>query len=227
MSSIRLKPDELDLLARLIDRRDSAHLAGITTDPFSAIELNGGVSVLACPGRTGREQAATLTIHRLRSAGLFQVISENKSTLTFDLVDDVRDQLELLREAAGQPSLVGQERAARASAEDQLSGLQVKVEADAGEREARRQATSKRVGRWAFRVALIGLVAVYLLATAIMALATTVVIAGIVAAGLLGLIGVLSWGFHLDAFAAAHWVETRVAGRFKGWLDAFEMDEHG
>lgn len=225
--SIRLKPDELDLLARLIDRRDSAHLAGITTDPFYALELNGGVSVLVCPGRTGRDQVATLTIHRLRSVGLFHVISENKNTLTFDLVDDVRDQLELLREAAGQPSLVGQERAARANAEDQLSRLQVNVEADAGEREARRQATSRRVGRWAFRVALIGLVAVYLLATAIVALATTVVIAGIVAAGLLGLIGVLSWAFHLDAFAAAHWVETRVAGRFGRWLDSFETDEHG
>lgn len=119
------------------------------------------------------------------------------------------------------------ERAARANAEDQLSRLQVNVEADTGEREARRQATSRRVGRWTFRVALIGLVAVYLLATAIVALATTVVIAGIVAAGLLGLIGVLSWAFHLDAFAAAHWVETRIAGRFRRWLDSFETDEHG
>jgi hypothetical protein len=34
MSTIRLRPDELDLVARLIDKRDSAHLSGHTSDPF-------------------------------------------------------------------------------------------------------------------------------------------------------------------------------------------------
>ena len=35
MSSIILKPDELRFIALMIDKRDSAHLSGHTTDAFS------------------------------------------------------------------------------------------------------------------------------------------------------------------------------------------------
>jgi hypothetical protein len=55
LSAIRLKPDELDLIARMIDKRASAHLSGHTSDPLRAITPNGGVTILSYPGGMGTE----------------------------------------------------------------------------------------------------------------------------------------------------------------------------
>lgn len=222
---MRLRPDELDLIAHLIDKRDSAHLSGHTSDPFQAVSLNGGVSILVFPGRTGRDSVPTLTFDRLMSLGVFHVFSRKKNVVTFDLVDDIRDRLEQLKAEAGQPSLLAREREARARAEDRQSILEQTLEHGARKRAERRDDFAARVGRWGFRLAIAALVVIYLLATWIVSLVATPALASIAAAALLAIVGVMSWAFRLDAFAAAHWVEAQVASRTRAWLHRFEAED--
>jgi len=225
MTTIRLQPDELDLIARMIDKRDSAHLSGHTTDPFRVVELNGGTSVLSYPGRTGADNIPTRTIYRLRNLDLFQVFSHEKNVLVFDLADDIRDRLEQLRHEAGQPSPLTQELMARARAEDQQSKLETSIQRASRAREARRQAFADRIGRWVKRVAIVVIIGIYAAASIIVAIFTTPAIAGIAATGILAIIAILSWVFHLDAYAAVRALERRVAKAVEGWLDNFEARE--
>lgn len=222
MTTIRLRPEELDLVTRMIDKRDSAHLSGHTTDPFQALALNGGASMIVFPGRTGRQEVPSITMARLKSLGLFQVYGQNKNVTTFDLADDIRDQLERLRDESGRPSLLAQERNARARAEGRQSELETALERGARRRQAQRQAFSGRVGRVAKWLAAGGLIALYAAATLLVAILTTPVVVIAVAIGLLLLITTLDWAFRLDAYRAVGWLEAKVAARAERWAEQFD-----
>lgn len=116
---------------RLIDMRDSAHLAGHTDDPFHLVRFNGNESVLFSPGRTEGINISTLAIRRLEDLGLFHVFDVAAKGFTFDLVDDVRDRLEEMRVALGQPSRLGEVEAAKERAEAAQRDLEAKVRVSA------------------------------------------------------------------------------------------------
>jgi hypothetical protein len=225
VSAIRLRPEELDLLVRMLDRRDSAHLAGVTSDVFQATELNGGTSVLFYPGHSGGEDVPSLTVSRFRSLGVFHVIKEWGEGFTFDLVDDIRDRLEQLRQAAGQPTLLGEAVAARQQAGAELTALQARVEQAAGERQAKREAFASAVGRWANRLATLVSIGLYAAATIVAMVVTTPAFGGIVGGVVLAVLAILSWRFHLDAFAAAHALERRTTRAIENWLRTFDAAE--
>lgn len=102
------KQSDIDLLARLIDIRDSADLAGHTDDLFRQIDVNGPDAVVFGPGRNNRHVISKIKMRRLRDLGLFYVIDTGATGFTFDLADDVRDRLEQMRVAVGR--LPGRQR---------------------------------------------------------------------------------------------------------------------
>jgi hypothetical protein len=129
--TIRPKKSDIDLLVRLIDMRDSARLAGHTDDPFRLFEFNGTESVLFSPGRNEGTDISTLAMRRLQHLGLFHIIDVLAKGFTFDLVDDVRDRLEEMRVALGQPSRLGEVEAAKERAEAAQRDLEAKVRVSA------------------------------------------------------------------------------------------------
>jgi hypothetical protein len=97
------KQSDIDLLAQLIDIRNSADLAGHTDDLFREFDPQGAEAIVFGPG--GNSQVVSkLTMRRLRDLGLFYVIDSGPHVLRFDLADDVRDRLEQMRVAAGRLS---------------------------------------------------------------------------------------------------------------------------
>lgn len=97
------KQSDIDLLARLIDIRHSADLAGHTDDLFRQIDVNGPDAVVHGPGRNN-QVISKIKMRRLRDLGLFYVIDTGSKGFTFDLADDVRDRLERMRVAVGRLS---------------------------------------------------------------------------------------------------------------------------
>jgi hypothetical protein len=89
------KQSDIDLLARLLDIRKSADLAGLTNDLFSQID---------CPGRNNLV-VPKIKMRRLRDLGLFYVIHTGATGFTFDLADDVRDRLDQMRVAVSKISV--------------------------------------------------------------------------------------------------------------------------
>lgn len=98
------KQSDIDLLARLIDIRDSADLAGLTTDLFSQIDFQGADATVFGPGRNNLV-VPKIKMRRLRDLGLFYVIDTGAKGFTFDLADDVRDRLEQMRVAVSKLSV--------------------------------------------------------------------------------------------------------------------------
>jgi len=234
--TIRPKPEDIDLLAQLIDMRDSAHLAGHTQDAFNLARFQGTQSLLISPGRSGSIQVSTFAMDRLRDLGLFRVISVRENGLTFDLVDDVRDQLEEMRVTAGQPSRMGEleaavERAegAREAAEAARRDLETKIAAAARSRADLRAAFARRVGRRVRRVAMLALGAFYVGVAVIagyfaLSLPQPVAIAIVVVAVGLALLG---WLRHIDGFSLATGLESRVVARIIRWLASFDGEKEG
>lgn len=68
------KQSDIDLLARLIDIRDSADLAGHTDDLFRQWDPQGAEAVVFGPGRNNRQVISKIKMRRLRDLGLFYVI---------------------------------------------------------------------------------------------------------------------------------------------------------
>ena len=101
------KQSDIDLLAQLIDIRDSADLAGHTDDLFRQWDPQGAEATVFGPG--GNSQVVSkLTMRRLRDLDLFYVIDSGPNVFRFDLADDVRDRLEQMRVAVGEtPPLPG------------------------------------------------------------------------------------------------------------------------
>jgi hypothetical protein len=212
--------------------RDSAHLAGHQDDAFNVAQFQGTQSVLVGPGRTG-VNVPTFGMRRLQDLGLFRIIGERERGLKFDLVDDVRDRLEEMRFAAGQPSRMGElqasvERAEAAteSAEAARHDLENKITAAARARADLRAAFARRVGRRLRRGVTIGLVAVYV---------AVIVIAGYFVSSLplplvVGIVGVsvalavLAWVRRIDGFSLAAGVESWVVKRLIRWLEFFDQD---
>jgi len=136
---IRPKQNDLDLLGRLIDLRDSARLAGHTDDPFRLFDFNGTESVLYGPERNEGQDVSTMGMRRLQDLGLLHVIDVLPKGFTFDLVDDVRDRLEEMRVALGQPSRLGEIEAAKERAEAAQRDLETRVRESVASRAASRR----------------------------------------------------------------------------------------
>jgi hypothetical protein len=225
MTTIRLRPEELELLGTMIAKRDSAHLSGHTNEPFQLVTLNGGSSILVFPGQTGRQEVPTMTIDRLMNLQAFQPFSRNKNVMTFDLADDIRDKLERLKDDAGQPSLLAQERHARSRAEGRQSELETALQRGERQRLAQRQAFAARVGHRVKWFAVGGLVVVYVAATVVTAILTEPLAVFAVALGLLLVSSILDWVFHLDAYQVVRWLEAKAAARAERWAEQFDSEE--
>ena len=228
----RPTPEDIDLLAQLIDLRDSAHLAGHRDDVFNLLQFQGTQSVLVGPGRTGRISVSTMAMRRLQDLGLFRVINVREKGLTFDLGDDVRDRLEEMRVSVGQPSRMGELQAAKEQAEAAIEraeaaqrDLEASVEAAAAKRAERRHAFARRVGRRVRRAATVALGAIYLgvvlisgyfVASNLPPLAVVAIVSVAVA------LAVLGWLRHIDGFSLAAGIESRVVKRITAWLESFD-----
>ena len=97
------KQSDIELLARLIDIRDSADLAGHTDDLFRQIDVNGPDAVVHGPGRNSLT-IPKIKMRRLRDLGLFYDLDPGSKAFRFDLADDVRDRLEEMRVVVGRLS---------------------------------------------------------------------------------------------------------------------------
>jgi hypothetical protein len=114
------KKRDIDLLARLIDIRGSADLAGHTDDLFTQIDPQGDDAVVVGPGRIDRLVVSKIRMRRLRDLGLFYVIDTGATMFTFDLADDANDRLEVMRVAVG--------RISRAQRPDSGKGVEAEAE---------------------------------------------------------------------------------------------------
>lgn len=231
---LRPKPDDIDLLARMIEMRDTASLAGIRDDPFRLFEFNGSESVLFSPGKNEGINVSTVGMKRLEDLGLFHVIDYLPKGFTFDLVDDVRDRLEEMKVGLGQPSRMGEleaavvrAEAATASAESSQREIEARAVTAARSRADLRAAFARRVGRWAQWVARITLGTIYV---GVVVIAGYLVSANLPLALIVGIVGVavaltaLDWLLHIDGFTLAAGVETRVVRRVTAWLESFDPD---
>jgi hypothetical protein len=230
---IRAKPDDIDLLTRLLDVRESAELAGLK-GPFQLMPFQGGQAVVFGPGRRGSTQVSTFNMGRLEELGAFRVVNRTASGgLTFDLVDDVRDLLEEMRVSLGQPSRMGELEAALARVtgdkEQALAAqrnLEQGVSDAADDRAARREAAATRVGRCVRHMAIAVLAVVYVTIYAavvlvgFLATSDPIASAGIVIAG--GLLALLAWLSPIDGFWLAGKAEGIVSGRVRRWLDSLD-----
>jgi hypothetical protein len=225
--TIQPKQGDIDLLGQIIDRRDSAHLAGHTDKPFNLLRLNGGQSVLASPGNAGGINVSTFAMQRLEDLGLFRVIDSTKNGMTFDLVDDFRDRFEEMKIALGQPSRMGEAEAASERATAAQRDLEARVQAAAARRAERRGVFARRVGRWAKRTTTVALGILYV---GIIVLAGYFVssnlplalIVGVIAAAVI--LAVLDWLLHIDGFALAARAEAGAVGRVGRWLESFDAE---
>lgn len=230
---IRAKPEDIDLLVRLIDMRESAELAGIR-GPFSLMPFQGGQAMLSGPSRVGNAQISTFEMSRLEDLGVLRIITRTaREGLTFDLVDDVRDLLEEMRVSLGQPSRMGELEAALARAtgdrEQALAAqrdLEQRASDAADDRAARREAAATRVGRRVRRLAIVLLAVVYVTIYAavvlvgFLATSNPIAAAGIVIVG--GLLALLAWLSPIDGFWLAGKAEGIVSRRVRRWLDSLD-----
>lgn len=230
---IRAKPEDINVLAQLIDRRESAELAGIR-GTLQFMPLQGGQGVLFGPGRSGNLQVSTFDMGRLDELGAFRVLNRSdRGGYTFDLVDDVRDLLEEWRASLGQPSRMGELEAALAQAkgeEEQALAAKKDLERRVGEaakgRAERRDAAATRVGRRTRRLVIVVLAVVYMavyvavVLVGFLATANPLAAAGIVIAG--GLLALLGWVAPIDGFWLAGKVEGIVSRRVRRWLDSLD-----
>lgn len=222
------KQSDIDLLIRLIDLRDSAHLAGHTDDLFQFVEVNGPESVLFSPGRTEGTTVSEVGIRRLDELGLLHVYAANPAGgFTFDLEDDARDRLEELRVAIGQPSRLGEAEAARNRAETALRDNQGKARLDAAARAELRTRYAVRIGRRVRRVVTAVLLVLYvgvivLAGYFVSANLPIALIVGVVTVGIV--LTVLDWLFHFDGFGIAAAVERRAVDRIARWLESFDVE---
>jgi hypothetical protein len=230
--TIRPTPDDVDLLVRIIDIRDSAHLAGHTQDAFRLIEVNGPTSILVGPGHSGGIEVSDLAMGRLRDLGLFRVIDQRGNGLTFDLVDDFRDRLEEMRVAVGEPSRMGELEASLNRAEGTASAaaaaLQTHEARDAEDARTRgdlRAAFAARVGRWVRWATAIVLGVLYV---ALVVVAGYFISANLPLALGVGIIGVsvvlavLDWLLQIDGLWLAKRVERWAVRRVADWLGSFD-----
>lgn len=229
--SIRPKPEDIEELARLIEIRDSAHLAGHRLDPFTLFNFSGTEALLVSPGRTQGDSVSKVAMRRLEDLDLFRVIDRSEKGFTFDLVDDVSDRLEEMRVEIGLPSRMGEleasvlrAEAAMKAADSARQGVEARAADDRRARAERRLAYAHRVGRWArwlTRIAL-GLlyIAVVLAGYAVSANLPLALVVGVV--GVAVVLAALDWLLHIDGFALAAAVETRVVRRVTGWLESFD-----
>ena len=97
------KQSDIDLLAMLINIRDSADLAGHTDDLFRLIDVNGPDAIVHGPGWKSLV-ISKIKMRRLRDLGLFYDLDPGSKAFRFDLADDVRDRLEQMRVAVGRLS---------------------------------------------------------------------------------------------------------------------------
>jgi hypothetical protein len=99
------KQSDIDLLlARLLAIRESADLAGLTNDLFFQIDFQGADATVFGPGRNNLV-VPKIKMRRLRDLGLFYVIHTGATGFKFDLADDVRDRLDLMRVAVSRLSV--------------------------------------------------------------------------------------------------------------------------
>jgi hypothetical protein len=222
------KQSDIDLLVRLIDLRDSAHLAGHADDSFQFVKVNGPESVLFSPGHSEGTTVSEVGIRRLDDLGLLHVFETHPGGgFTFDLEDDARDRLDELRVAMGQPSRLGEAEAARSRAETALRDIEGKARKDAGARAELRTRFAVRVGRRVRRVVvavlLVFYVAVIVLAGYFVSASLPIaLIVGVVTVGIV--LTVLDWLFHVDGFALAAAVERRAVDRIARWLESFDVE---
>lgn len=163
-----------------------------------------------------------MTIDRLRNLGAFQIFRQTKNVIHFDLVDDIRDRLEELKDQAGQPSLLAQERDARSRAEERQAHLEVAIERRSRARRARHEAFGARIGRLVKWTAVAALVLLYGGATVLVAMLTTPVPAIAAAVSLLLVIGILDWVFHVDAHGVVRLLEGKAAAAARRWAEQFD-----
>jgi len=219
------KQGDIDLLATLIDMRDSAHLAGHREKPMTWVAFNGGRSMVATAGGRSVDEA-TFNMQRLLDLGLLRVITRKGSIVTFDLVDDVRDRLEEMRAAAGQPSRTAQAEGARLQAEAALWDLEERVDAAARQRAARRAEFASRVGRTVRLLAAAALVVAYVVTVTIAGyfLSANLPVAFVVGIVIVAVgLTVLDWAAHVDGFAIAKAAGEATAGRVRRWLETFDV----
>jgi hypothetical protein len=230
--SIRPKPEDIEELARLIEIRDSAHLAGHRLDPFTLFNFSRTEALLVSPGRTQGDSVSNVAMRRLEDLDLFRVIDRSEKGFTFDLVDDVGDRLEEMRVAVGLPSRMGEleasvqrAEAAMNAAESTRQDLEARVIDDRRARAERRAAFASRVGRWARWLARVALGLLYI---GVVVVAGYFVSSNLPLAIVVGIIGVavvlaaLDWLLHIDGFALAAAFETRVVNRMTRWLESFD-----
>lgn len=234
MAVIRPKPEDVEEFARLIAIRESAHLAHITSDPFTLFNFNGTEGVLVSPGRAKGENVAKMRIRRLEDLGVLRIIDRSANGYTFDLVDDYTDRLEEMRVALGQPSRMGELEASVALAEAAAKHSEAerqRAEADSaaarGRRADLRSDFAGRVGRRVLLVARVALGAFYIGAIAV---AGYLVSANLPVPFVVAVIGItislaaLDWLLHIDGFALAANLEARAVKRALRWLESFDPE---
>jgi len=221
------KQSDIDLLVRLIDLRDSAHLAGHADDAFQFVKVNGPESVLFSPGQTEGTTVSEVGIRRLDEMGLLHVFESNAAGgFTFDLEDDARDRLEELRVAIGQPSRLAEAEAARDRAEATLRDSEGKARLDAAARAGLRTRYAVRIGRRVRRAVTAVLLVVYV---AVIVLAGYLVSANLPIALIVGVVSVgvvlavLDWLFRFDGFGLAAAVERHAVDGIARWLESFDV----
>jgi hypothetical protein len=225
--TIQAKQSDIDLLVRLLDLRDSAHLAGHTDDTFQVVDVNGPEAVQFSPGTSTGTAVSGVGLRRLDGLGLLQIFEVNADGgFTFDVSDDARDRLDSLRIGLGQPSRLGEAEAAKDRAEAALRDIEQKLRSDATTRDALRSAYASTVGRRVRRVATSILLLFYVgvivvagyLVTASLPIALVV---GVIAVAVL--LAVLDWLFHIDGFGFAASVERKTVRRVAQWLESFDV----
>jgi hypothetical protein len=228
---LRPSPEDVDLLAQLIDMRDSAHLAGHRSKPFVHTAFNGGDSAVMAPGQTGAITVPTMALGRLRDLGVLRVISDRGRSFTFDLADDVRDRIEEMRIATGMASRMGElqaavDRAAARTSESEAARreLEVRVAAATQARATHRSAFARRVGRWVRLLTSVVLGALYFGAVTVGGYVLSSNLPLAVAAGfaLTAGLAVLDWQFHVDGFWLARRLGAWIESGIERWLARFE-----
>ena len=230
--TIQPKPEDVDELARLLEIRDTAHLAGHRDDPFTLFNFSGSEAVLVSPGRSQGDTVSKMQMRRLEDLGLLRVIDRLADGFTFDLVDDVRDRLEEMRVAVVLPSRMGEleaslqrAEAATKAAESARQDLEGHIRDDRRARAERRAAFGYRVGRWARWLARIALGVLYV---GVVVVAGYFVSSNLPLAIIVGVVGVavvltaLDWLLHIDGFALAAAFEASVVKRVTEWLESFD-----
>jgi hypothetical protein len=233
-SAVRPKPEDIDLLNRLIDMRESAELAGIRADPFHLTAFNGGQALVIAPGKSGNAQVPAFGMRRLEDLGALRIISRgNRGGYSFDLADDARDRVDEWRASLGKPSRIGElqgelarAEGAKGAAEKEIAAVKATIEASTAARERRRDDFAVRMGRRVRWVVVAILAVAYLAIYGAAAILASIWASSPLAAGGItvaaGLLALVSWLGHLDGFVLAAKAEAAATDRVRRWLASFE-----